>query len=147
MLAPHDGGFRVGVFFAPATDSGPPGSIEYLLFQTRGVGVDAPILRNRVRNYPGEQITMAFVLPAEEASAPICVRIAAIDGVGNPTFSDRRDGEEACLDPVQGNYFYPLCHASAPGRAARGTGGTALALGAFGALWLAARVRRRRWRA
>ncbi len=115
-----NGGYRVGVFFSPASDSGPPGSIEYLLFQTRGAGVDAPILRDRLRNYAAEQITMAFVLPPEEAGSPICVRVAAVDGVGNLDFSDVRDGEEACLDPVQGNFFYGLCATGSPGAARRG---------------------------
>lgn len=132
-----DGGYRVGVFFPPATDSGPPGSIEYLLFQTRGAGVDAPILRDRVRNYAGEQITMAFVLPPSEADAPICVRVAAVDGVGNLDFSDLSDEEEPCLDPVQGNFFYGLCGA-APGR---GPAGGGLAIGLVALAW--ARRRRR----
>jgi len=109
-----DGGYRVGVFFRPATDSGPPGSIEYLLFQTRGAGVNEPILRDRVRNYAGERITMAFVLPPEDAATPICVRVAAVDGVGNLDFSDLNGGEEECLDPVQGNFFYSLCSAAPP---------------------------------
>lgn len=136
-----DGGFRVGVFFRPAIDSGPPGSIEYLLFQTRGAGVDAPILRDRVRNYPGEQITMAFVLPPDEASTPICVRVVAVDGVGNFALSDRRgDGDEACLDPVRGNDFFPLCGASTRG----GAGGGAVSLVALIALALLGARRRRR---
>ncbi len=108
-----EGGYRLGVFFAPATDFGPPGSIEYLLFQTRGVGVDEPIVRDRVRNYAGDQITMAFVLTPDEAASPICVRVAAVDGVGNLDFSDLQGGEEECVDPVRGNFFYGLC--SAPG--------------------------------
>ena len=134
-----DGGYRVGVFFSPATDSGPPGSIEYLLFQTRGEGVNSPILRDRVRNYAGEQITMAFVLPPEEASSPICVRVAAVDGVGNLDFSDLRDGEEECVDPVQGNFFYGLCSASTPG--ARTGFGAALAVMALITLMLVVRRR------
>ncbi|MCB9593213.1 MAG: hypothetical protein H6719_10815 [Sandaracinaceae bacterium] len=135
-----DGGYRVGVFFRPATDSGPPGSIEYLLFQTRGADVDAPILRDRVRNYAGEQITMAFVLPPDEAGSPICVRVAAVDGVGNLDFSDLRDGQEECLDPVQGNFFYGLCSATAPGSGGASPLVGLVALGLLGAL----RIRRRR---
>ncbi|MEZ4339421.1 MAG: hypothetical protein R3B82_22590 [Sandaracinaceae bacterium] len=123
-----DGGYRVGVFFGPAVESGPPGSVEYLLFQTRGAGVDAPILRDRLRNYAAEQITMAFVLPPDEAGSPICVRVVAVDGVGNVAFSELRDGAEECLDPVQGNFFYGLCAASGTPGASRG--------GALGAVLL-----------
>lgn len=133
-----DGGFRVGVFFPPATDTGPPGSIEYLLFQTRGLGVDEPILRDRVRNYPGEQITMAFILPADEASLPICVRVAAVDGVGN--FDWDVPNDKGCTDAVQGNFFYGLCSASAP----RPGGGSGLSLVVlFGLTALLLIVRRR----
>ena len=129
-----EGGFRVGVFFEPATDLGPPGSIEYLLFQTRGDTVNEPILRDRVRNYAGDQITMAFVLPPSEASAPICVRVAAVDGVGNLDFSDLRDGQEQCIDPVQGNFFYSICSVTAPGHGGSAAPLALLALVGFGLL-------------
>ncbi|MFK7985295.1 MAG: hypothetical protein AB8I08_04620 [Sandaracinaceae bacterium] len=104
-----EGGYRIGVFFDPANDlDGPQGSIEYVLYQTRGVGVDGPIVRDRLVNFATEEITMAFVLPPEEATSPICVRVAAIDGVGNVVFNDADEGGD-CVDPVQGNFFYGLC--------------------------------------
>lgn len=109
-----EGGFRIGVFFPPADDpGGPPGSIEYLLFQTRGAGLEEPLLRARARNVGAtSQVTMAFNLPPSEASSVICVRVAAVDGVGNVAWSESNPGND-CVDPVQGNFFYGLCSVSA----------------------------------
>lgn len=113
-----EGGYRVAVTFPPASDpGGPPASIEYLLFQTRGAEIEEPVLRDRVPNFAGtDTITSAFVLAPSLATAPICVRVAAVDGVGNFTWSEPR--AEDCVNPVQGNYFYGLCSASAPGASA-----------------------------
>ena len=114
-----EGGYRIGVFFPPAQDfDGPPGSIDYLLFQTRGVGLDGPLRRSRARNFNAEQITMTFVLPPDEATDPICVTVAAVDGVGNVD----ADTRAVCIDPIQGNFFQALCAAApaAPGGAAGG---------------------------
>ena len=134
-----EGGFRIAVFFPPAVDLGPPGSIEYLLFQTRGPGIDSPIMRDSLRNFPTESVPMAFVLPPAEAVSPICVRVAAIDGVGNADLSDAAMSGETCVDPVQGNFFYPLCHA-APHRPGPAPVGWLLAgLGLFA--WRARRLR------
>lgn len=108
-----DGGFRIGVHFDPATDTGPGGSVEYLLFQTRGEGLEGPVLRTRARNFATTgQITMAFTLAPDEATSPICVRVAAVDGVGNVDFDDSPGEAGLCTDPLRGNYFYGLCSAS-----------------------------------
>lgn len=134
------GGYRIATFFAPADDSGaPPASIEYLLFQTRGAGIDEPVLRSTIRNFPTETHTMAFVLPPEEAGDVICVRVAAVDGRGNVDWSDANT-EVDCVDPVQGNFFYSICSASAPGGG--GTAGIGLAVIGLAALALAIRRRR-----
>ncbi len=125
-----DGGFRVGVFFDPATDvAAPPGSIEYLVYQTRGPGIDGPVVRSRARNFTtGGGIAMGFVLPPDEATGTICVRVAAVDGVGNVTFDGEPGDPAQCVDPVQGNFFYGLCAVGAPG-APRGAAGGLAAMG------------------
>lgn len=92
----ENGGYRIGVYMEPATDDGPSGSLEYLLFLTRGDGVTAPVLVDRVRNFAAGQITMRVFLPPERATSEICVRAAVMDGVGNVTLQD----EEKCFDPV-----------------------------------------------
>ncbi len=101
-----DGGFRISVSFPPATDDGAPDSIEYLLYQTRGTNLAGPVLRSRARNSNTDLFTMAFLLSREDAVEPICVVVRAVDGVGNV-----RDMPRACLDPVAGNFFEPLCSA------------------------------------
>lgn len=107
----REGGFRIDVFFSPAEDvGGPPGSIEYLLYQTRGASITEPVLRARARNFAGTDTVMAFVLPQDEAQTPICVRVAAVDGVGNVVVA--AESAQDCVDPVQGTYFYGLCSAS-----------------------------------
>jgi hypothetical protein len=133
------GGFRVAAAFPPADDpGGPPGSIEYLLFQTRGAGIEEPVRRDRVRNFSGgERMTAAFVLPPEQAGEVICVRVAAVDGVGNFAWSET--GDDDCVDPVQGNFFYPICAASAPGAPSSG-----LALPALAGFAIVVIARRRR---
>lgn len=137
------GGYRIATFFPPADDSGaPPASIEYLLFQTRGAGIEEPVLRSTIRNFPTETHTMAFVLPPELAGDVICVRVAAVDGRGNVDWSDSNPDVD-CVNPVQGNFFYSLCAVSAPGGSA-GTGLAALPLAVMGLGALALAVRRRR---
>jgi hypothetical protein len=136
-----EGGYRIATFFAPADDAGaPPASIEYLLFQTRGAGIEGPVLRSTIRNFATAMHTMAFVLPPSEAGEPICVRVAAVDGRGNIDWSDSNP-EVDCIDPVQGNFFAPMCAASAPGAPRRGAGALTLAVAAV-ALGIA-RLRRR----
>lgn len=90
-----DGGFRIAAVFAPVSDDGPPGSIEYLLFQTRGVDVDAPVLVDRVRNFQTDRITMSFLLSNDAARQPICLQVVSVDGAGH---SAVRAGER-CFDP------------------------------------------------
>jgi len=112
-----EGGYRIDVSVAPASDpDGAQGDVEYLLFQTRGPTIEAPLLRARARNFAGPSIPLAFTLTPAEAAAPICVVIVAIDGVGHAV-----EGSPACVDPVQGNYFAPLCSVGLPGASTRGT--------------------------
>lgn len=112
--AAPEGGYRIDVVIEPATDDGPPGDIEYLLYLTRGPMVEAPQLRGRQRNFAAERIPMAFVLEASEAVSPICVTVYAVDGVGN--IDD--DTEPFCFDPIQGNFFEPICAAAPSSRPA-----------------------------
>ncbi|MEC7522085.1 MAG: Ig-like domain-containing protein [Myxococcota bacterium] len=134
------GSYRISVFFEPATELGPPGSVEYLLYQTRGTDIDGPVLRDRVRNFATDEIPMAFALPPDQATSPICVTVAAVDGVGNVDYADN-EGGEVCVDPVQGNFFESLCSVSAPGGRARWT--LILAAAGFIVLLLVVRLRSR----
>ncbi|MEM9069063.1 MAG: hypothetical protein AAGE52_11185 [Myxococcota bacterium] len=106
-----EGGLRVDVSFPPAQDDGSPGSIEYLLYLSRGAGIDAPELRARARNFSTELVTMAFVLSDAEAVSPACIVVHAVDGVGNVD----RDMEPECFEPVQGNFFEPVCSTGGSG--------------------------------
>ena len=110
-----EGGYRIDTVFTPATDDGPPGDIEYLYYLTRGPLVEAPELRDRLRNFAAtDTITMSFVLEPREAVSPVCVTVYAIDGVGN--IDD--DTEPFCFDPIQGNFFEPACAAAPSDRRA-----------------------------
>ncbi|AKF08222.1 hypothetical protein DB32_005371 [Sandaracinus amylolyticus] len=108
-----EGGRLVGLRWEQATDDGPPGSIEYMLYLTRAAGVNAPQLRDRVRNYASREITLNLRLDALEASEPVCVRVFAADGVGNVS----EPSDERCFDPLTDAAFQPLCAVSAPGSA------------------------------
>lgn len=136
-----DGGFRVDVSIQPAVNELAGADVEYLLFLTRGAGIEAPELRARARGVPSE-VVMAFVLSPEESTATICFTVQAIDGAGNI-------GElsaPVCEDPVQGNFFEPLCNANPDtlgrreGMGVRGWGGGAV----LGGLLLFALKRSRR---
>lgn len=127
-----DGGYRIQVYFPPASDDGPPGSIEYLLFQTRGSGIDAPTLVNRVRNFQTDRITMAYLLPNAEAGTPICLQVVTVDGAGHATVPEG----DRCFDPV-GRVTFQGCSVT-PGA---GHGLTVLGLG-----WIVAMIARRRRR-
>ncbi len=134
------GGYRIAAFFPPATDGdGPPASISYLLYQTRGAGIEEPVLRSTIRNFATDMQTMAFVLPPDQADEIICVRVIAVDGLGNADPSDEDSGVD-CIDPVQGNYFFSLCSVSAPGRGRAPLLGVAL----VGAVAITLVLRRRR---
>ena len=131
-----EGGYRIGAFFQPATDDGPPGSIEYLLFQTRGEGIDAPVLVDRVRNFQtdGGNITMSFLLPGAGAVTPICLQVVTIDGAGHAAVPDG----DRCFDPV-GRVTFQGCAAGA-----RPSGSAvAASLGVLAALALRRRKRER----
>jgi uncharacterized protein (TIGR03382 family) len=129
------GSYRIDVSFGGATDDGPPGDIEYLLYLSRGPEVDAPQLRAKLRNQSdGDQI-MAFIAEPSEVASPICVSVVAVDGVGNVDDT----AAPLCDDPIQGSFFEPLCSA-APTRG----GATPLATFGVAVLLLARRRRRRR---
>jgi MYXO-CTERM domain-containing protein len=133
-----DGGYRIDVSVDPATDSdGAGGDIEYLLFQTRGPHIERPVLRARVRNFAGISIPLTFTLSPSEAVSPICVAVLAVDGVGHVV-----EGSNACVDPIQGNFFEPLCSVSAPG-AARKTSPMQVGAWSLAMLALAVLLRRR----
>lgn len=137
------GGFRISVFFEAATDDGPAGSIEYLLFQTRGQGIEEPVLRDRVRQFvTSGRIPMAFVLPPSQANQPICVQVVAVDGLTRVARIPETMNERDCTNPVQGNFFEPLCAVGAPGTGGGEPLGAAVALAA-GALLVLRRRRRR----
>ena len=107
-----DGGFRVDVTMRRAVEDGPAGSLEYLLYQTRGPGLREPVLRTRRRGLAtADLFTMAFVLPRAEATEPICVVVQVVDGVGK-----RDDSQPArCFDPIEGNFFESACSVGAAG--------------------------------
>lgn len=133
-----EGGRLIGLRWEQATDDGPPGSIEYLLYLTRAPGVAAPQLRDRLRNYASPEITLNLALGPEEASEPVCVQMVAVDGVGNVS----EPSPEQCFDPLTTAAFQPLCAASAPGRGPRG-GALALSVALALAALVAARGRAR----
>jgi len=133
-----DGGYRIDVTIAPATDSdGAGGDIEYLLFQTRGPRLERPLLRSRARNFAGISIPLAFTLTPSEAVSPVCITILAVDGVGHTV-----SGPTRCVDPIQGNFFAPLCSVSAPGAPRGVASSTSVVL--LGAALAALLARRRR---
>jgi uncharacterized protein (TIGR03382 family) len=102
------GSYRIDVSFGGATDDGPPGDIEYLLYLSRGPEVEAPELVQTLRNQSAGDQIMAFVAEASEVASPICVSVVAVDGVGNVDDTAR----PLCDDPIQGSFFEPLCSAS-----------------------------------
>ena len=126
-----EGGFRVDFTLPRLRDDGPQGSIEYLLFLTRGAGVTGPQLRVRVRNFQAEEIPLVMLLDNDEAAEPVCVRAVAIDGVGRVS----PESSELCVDPVVTAAFQPLCAAHAGGRSRSGLVGVAF----LAAVWLARR--------
>ncbi|MDW8245623.1 MAG: hypothetical protein RMJ84_03510 [Sandaracinaceae bacterium] len=97
-----EGGFRVGVFVPEATDDGPLGSIEYLLFLTRADGLEAPRLVDRVRHFGSDEITMRLLIDGAMASKLICIQVGVVDGAGHLTMGER----EFCFDPLSKVRFY-----------------------------------------
>lgn len=130
-----EGGRLIGLRWGQATDDGPPGSIEYFLYLTRANGVDAPELRDRLRNYASPEVTLNLRLDAEEAAEPVCVRLFAMDGIGNLSEAS----PEQCFDPQTTAAFQPLCAAAAPGAGPTGPG----ALGGLGLVLAVLGLRRR----
>jgi MYXO-CTERM domain-containing protein len=128
-----EGGRLIGLRWAQATDDGPPGSIEYLLYLTRASGVEAPQLRDRLRNYASPEVTLNLRLEPAEAAEPVCVRVVAMDGLGN--LSD--PSPEQCFDPITRAAFQPLC-------AVRGAGASRTSFPALAGLALVALLARRR---
>lgn len=142
-----NGGYRIDVEFEPISDEdedGAPGDVEYLLYVTRGPTiVTGPVLKTRTRNLTPEIVVMSFVIEPREAVSPICLVVTAVDGVGNLSVTNL-DGTGSpsrphCFDPIQGNFFEPLCSVGA--RPTFGLGTAALGA-AFAALLLRARRRR-----
>lgn len=105
-----EGGYRVTFFVEPPLDDGPAGSLEYLLYLTRGPGVSEPILRDSIRNQGSDSLLLLRLAP-DEGHEPVCARIAVRDGVGNLTIGD----EEHCIDPITAASFEG-CAAGAPSR-------------------------------
>lgn len=111
-----EGSVNVGIDFTPATDDGDPTSIEHFVYLTRARGLEAPRLLARVGE-PYERPNLSFVLSPEEAKAPVCIRIRAVDG----RLQMAENEPEICFDPVQGSFFRPLCSVAAPGHPAGGS--------------------------
>ncbi len=102
---PPEPGYVFSVTFSPAEDDGPPTSVEYLLHQSRGAGLQAPVLRARTRGFAGGRLTMGFSLTDEEAADPLCLTVTAVDGVGHVS----APSEPFCLDAAQQSYFVGAC--------------------------------------
>jgi hypothetical protein len=105
------GGYRVSVSFTAATDDGALGSMEYLLYLTRGPGVAAPARVARLRHFAtSDELTMGFVLGEAQSDSIVCVSLRVEDGEGRASSAGG-----ACFDPVTGAFFQPLCSVGAPG--------------------------------
>lgn len=132
------GRLRVAVTFPPAVDDGDEGSIEYFLYLTRGVAVDAPELRDRARTDGGD-VRMTLVLTREQAHEVACVAVRAVDGVGR-----RAEAEpEVCFDPIEGSYFRPCTVSAGVGAWRGGFGGLAMLVACAAVLVLRSRARPR----
>ena len=140
------GGFRVDVTLRAASNEAAAADVEYQLYLTRGIGVEAPEQRARVRGSASD-VVMAFVLTPDEATSTVCFSVVAVDGAGNV-------GELAgpvCEDAIDGNHFEGLCGV-APGLARGGRAGDVRGRDAVGAAWCLvlllawAALRHGRWR-
>ncbi len=98
-------GYGFSVLFSPSEEDGPPASVEYFLYQTRGRGLEAPRLLGRTRGFSSSSLTIGFSLPREEADGPICLSILALDGVGRLS----TPGPLQCVDPVDEGFFVSGC--------------------------------------
>ncbi|MCA9580857.1 MAG: hypothetical protein KC416_03625 [Myxococcales bacterium] len=119
------GARRIEVRIPRATDDGPHGDVEYLVYLTRGATVDAPRLVGRgLAPEKGSEVVLPFVLGPEDAAETICVAVHAVDGVGRVA----DDGESVCIDPDPSQRFDALCSVRPGGMPPRG--GIWLVLGA-----------------
>lgn len=114
------GSVRVRLLVPRVRDDSDEGSVELLAFVTRARGSSGPELRARGRNSGGGDVLLGFVLDPEEARAPTCLVLRAVDGTGKWSEAE----PELCFDPVQGSHFEPLCALRAPGARADGAAGT-----------------------
>jgi hypothetical protein len=111
------GSLRVRMGMARARDDADEESVRILLFLTRAEGLDAPLLRARVPNPDSGRVELRFLLTPEQARAPVCLVLRAIDGAGK-----LGEGEpELCFDPSRGSHFAG-CSAARPGGAAMAAG-------------------------
>jgi hypothetical protein len=133
-----DGGYRLAISFPPASDDGPPGSIEYLLYLSRGAGVEAPRVVARSYNYAAREIALGVLLSGEQTRAPICLTLAAVDGVGNAAV----DPTPQCFDALTRTTFAGKACRAAPG--SRGQSALGIAAAALAVL-LGRRAARARW--
>lgn len=103
---------EVTVTWRRVADNGwPLTDIEYVVYQTAGPGIGAPVERARERGRLSlgscgsgsavEQCT-SFRLSAANADGPVCFNVQAFDAYG------RSDGNtnERCIDPQSGNTFH-----------------------------------------
>lgn len=129
------GGVRLSVLFRASNDDGGVASVQYALYRTRGVGVEAPTLVARAAQtvFPGETQSIGVVLTEREASGTSCFVLVAEDGLLRTSSS-----EEFCVAPSVGIDFDSLCAVSDVRDLARG-----LAPALFVVLAIAARARRR----
>lgn len=134
------GSLAVGLSFDPADDDSDLSAVEHYGFLTHAEGLSAPRLLARWRS-GGQSASLDFLLSAEETSAPVCVTLRAVDGVGNVA----EDEPEICFDPIQGSFFRPLCSVAAgPGAGAPRGAAAGLCFLVWSALALRAMRRRRR---
>ncbi len=105
-------GYGFSVLFQPSEEDGPPASVEYFLYQSRGPGLQAPRLLGRTRGFGAGTLAVGFSLPSEEADEPLCLSIVALDGVGRSS----GPGPLRCIDPVQEDFFVSACRLGASAR-------------------------------
>ena len=110
-----EGTLRATLEYPAAHDDNIEGASECLIFLTRSVEGQGPVLKRRLFN-PGGTVVPSFLLTPTEASEPVCVAIVVLDALGKRAPVE----PEFCFDPVQGNYFDPMCAVSAPGRGGPG---------------------------
>lgn len=135
----ESGSVRVRVRVPHITDDADERSVEALLFLTRAAGLSGPTLRARAQNPEEGDLLLVLVLAPEEADAPVCLALRAVDGAGRVSEAE----PELCFDPRQGSHFASLCAARPPGaRGAHGAGDLVLSA----ALLLLAMQRVRRGR-